>query len=267
MSENTCRITILGCGDSAGVPRIGGDWGACDPANPKNRRTRASVMVQSDTTTLVVDTGPDFCIQLTREGIQKVDAVLYTHAHSDHVAGMDDLKVLSAKAGGKIPIYTDAVTVKELQRRFGYLFEQKSEFYPAVVESRIFDESSMGQSQRIGDIDVIPFVQDHGQGNRSLGFRFGDVGYSTDMRGLDEAALSVLKGVRVWIADCADYSRGHGTLHATLPIVQQLNSVIGAPQVYLTHLKVFDDYERMSADLPTGYAPAYDGMLVDYVKK
>ena len=212
MSDNAHRITILGCGDSAGVPRIGGDWGACDPANSKNRRTRASIMVQSETTTLVIDTGPDFCAQLTREGIQKVNALLYTHAHSDHVAGMDDVKILSATAGGKIPVYADAITVKEVQRRFGYLFEQTSEFYPAVVEARVLAESSMGQSQRIGDIDVIPFVQDHGQGNRSLGFRFGDVGYSTDMRGLDEAALSVLKGVRVWIADCADYSRGHGTL-------------------------------------------------------
>jgi phosphoribosyl 1,2-cyclic phosphate phosphodiesterase len=257
------KITVLGCGDSAGVPRIGGDWGDCDPTDLRNRRTRPSLMVQSDTTTLVVDTGPDFGIQLTREHIKTIDGVLYTHAHSDHVAGMDELRILQGRSNGVLlPIYADHLTLDELKKRFGYMFEQISKFYPAVVDTHLFTENDFGKVHRAGDIDFIPFVQDHGQGNTSLGFRFGDVGYSTDMINLDDMALSVLKGVKTWIADCADFAHGHGTLHSTFPNVLRLNDIIGAQQVYLTHLKMFYDYTKMSQELPPGYAPAYDGLVI-----
>ncbi|MEK7802507.1 MAG: MBL fold metallo-hydrolase [Pseudomonadota bacterium] len=255
-------ITILGCGDSAGVPRIGGDWGNCDPHNSRNRRTRPSILVQSATTTIVVDTGPDFHQQLTRENIKTVDAVLYTHAHSDHVVGMDDLRILQGRNGKRIPIYLDALTHAELHSRFKYLFEEFSSYYPAVVDVNVIDETKMNQSIRIGDIDFIVFEQDHGQGLSSLGFRFGDIGYSTDMRDLNENALNVLKGIKTWVADCADYSHGTGALHSTLPNLQRLNDTIKAPQVYLTHLKMFFDYDAMCRNLPAGYLPAYDGLKI-----
>jgi phosphoribosyl 1,2-cyclic phosphate phosphodiesterase len=262
MGAGRLKITILGCGDSAGVPRIGGDWGNCDPSNLKNRRTRPSIMVQSKTTTLVIDTGPDFGFQLTRENVKKIDAVLYTHAHADHVTGIDDLRIIQGRVGNKIPIYLDSPTHQVLYERYQYIFKQTSNYYPAVVESNIFKESDFGSVLRIGDIDFIPFQQDHGQGNISLGFRFGDFGYSTDMRNLDDAAINVLRGIKNWIADCADYGHGQGTLHADFPTVQRLNGVIGAENVFLTHLKMFYDYDTLKAGLPSGYTPAYDGMVV-----
>ena len=262
MTSKNLKITILGCGDSAGVPRIGGDWGNCDPSNPKNRRTRPSIMVQSDTTTIIVDTGPDFGLQLTRENIQKIDAVLYTHDHADHVTGIDDLRIIQGRLGHKIPIYLDDQTYKVLSDRYRYIFKQSSPYYPEVVEPHIFKGSDFGSVCRTGDIDYIPFQQDHGQGNISLGFRFGDFGYSTDMRDLDDKALSTLKGVKTWIADCADYAHGHATLHADFPSVQRLNGIIGAEQVYLTHLKMFYDYQSMAKELPSLYEPAFDGLII-----
>lgn len=259
---NNLKITVLGCGDSAGVPRIGGDWGNCDASNPKNRRTRPSMMIQSSTTTIIVDTGPDFGLQLTRENIQKIDAVLYTHAHADHVTGIDDLRIIQGRVEHKIPIYCDELTHRVLSERYNYIFKQTSTYYPEVVEPHIFKPKDFGQVCQIGDIEYIPFQQDHGQRNISLGFRFGDFAYSTDMRDLDDKALSVLKGVKNWIADCADFAHGHGTLHADFPTVQKLNGVVGAEQVYLTHLKMFYDYNEMVSKLPDGYSPAFDGMKI-----
>ena len=219
-------------------------------------------MAHSATTRVVVDTGPDFNSQLTREKILTCDAVLYTHAHSDHVAGMDDLRIIQSRIGKRLPIYGDAPTLAELEQRFGYIFRQQSSFYPAVVDPHLLDASHWGKVLPIGDLDVIPFWQDHGQGVSSLGYRFGKVGYSTDMIDLDATALEALKGVEVWVADCADYAHGHGTLHSTLENVQRLNAIIKAPQVYLTHLKIFYDYKAMAAALPDGYTPAYDGLQI-----
>lgn len=264
MSQNL-KITFLGCGDSAGVPRIGGDWGDCDPSDPKNRRTRPSILVQSETTTLVVDTGPDFGLQLTRENIKTIDAIIYTHDHSDHVAGIDDIRILRGRMGKNMPIYLDARTYNSLYERYKYMFEQSSPFYPVTIDSTIWTDADFGKTQKIGDIEFIPFEQDHGQGNISLGFRFGDFGYSTDMRNLDDKALSILKGVKTWVADCADYAHGHGTLHADLPTVLRLNAEIGAEMVYLTHLKMFYDYNKMLAGLPKGYEPAYDGLVINAI--
>lgn len=217
-------------------------------------------MVQSPSTTLVVDTGPDFNVQLTRENVKIVDAILYTHSHSDHVTGMDDLRIIQGRSKKLIPVYLDDLTLTDLKNRFGYVFEQESAFYPAVVKPYIFSEADFGKVHTVGDIDFIPFQQDHGQGNISLGYRFGDIGYSTDMNSLDADAISVLKGIKIWIADCADYAHGHGTLHATLPDVLELNKKIGAEKVYLTHLKFFYDYQKMLSNLPIGYEPAYDGL-------
>lgn len=262
MTENTLKITFLGCGDSAGVPRIGGEWGNCDPSNPKNRRMRPSILVQSAATSIVVDTGPDFGLQLTRENLKRIDAVLYTHGHNDHVAGIDDLRILRARMDRNIPVYLDGRTYKELVERFRYMFEQNSPFYPVAVETLIWGEGDFGNPHKVGDIEFIPFEQDHGQGNISLGFRFGDFGYSTDMRNLDDRAVSILKGVKTWVADCADYAHGHGTLHADFATVQRLNAQIGAEKVYLTHLKIFYDYDKLLTELPAGYEPAYDGLVI-----
>ena len=259
------KITVLGCGDSAGVPRIGGDWGRCDPNNPKNRRTRPSIMVQSDTTTIVVDTGPDFGLQLTRENIKTIDGVLYTHDHSDHVSGIDDLRVIRGRMDKNMPVFMDDRTYTGLSRRVNYMFHQTSQFYPVTLDVNLLTEESFGQVHQIGDIEFIPFEQDHGHGNVSLGYRFGDFGYSTDMTNLDNKAIEILKGVKTWIADCADFGHGHGSLHADFPTVERLNAKIGAEKVYLTHLKMFYDYNEMARGLPNGYEPCYDGLKIEAI--
>ncbi|MDY0028488.1 MAG: MBL fold metallo-hydrolase [Pseudobdellovibrionaceae bacterium] len=265
MSEKNkdCIITILGCGDSAGVPRVGGDWGACDPLEPRNCRTRPSIAVSSRETTLVVDTGADFRHQMNREKILKVDGVLYTHGHSDHVNGADELRFIHMRDKSKrIPVYSDRTTFQELKLRFGYIFEQKNPYYPPVAEFHLLDDLEFGKPHSIGNIEYIPFLQDHGQGTRSLGFRFGDVAYSTDMAGLSDRAVDVLKGIKVWIVDCADYHRPDFIFHSNIPNLLRLREKIGVETLYLTHLRYDHDYQTLVRDCPVGLSPAYDGMKI-----
>lgn len=256
-------VTILGCGDGAGVPRVGNFWGKCDPLEPRNLRSRPSIAVQRGSTNVIVDTGVDFSHQLTRAQIQDISAVLYTHSHSDHVNGIDDLRFVAGRMKSLIPVYADQPTFDELFHRFRYIFEQISPYYPPVADFRCLDDAAFGTPHYVGDIEFIPFLQDHGQGVRSLGFRFGDVGYSTDMANLDERALSVLKGIKVWIADCADFhTPEHYLFHSNLPNVERLNNVIGADKVFLTHLRHLHDYASMIDLCPSGFAPAYDGLRI-----
>lgn len=258
----TGTLTILGCGDSGGVPRVGNNWGKCDPENPKNRRTRPCIAVQNKDTTVIVDSGVDFSSQLSREKIKTISAILYTHSHSDHVNGIDDLRYLYLKEKKRVALYADDFTYKELLPRFEYIFKQKSEFYPSVVEYNELKDEDFGTEHHIDDVTFVPFLQEHGPGVRSLGFRFGDVGYSTDMVNLDDAAIKTLQGVKVWIADCSDYHRTECIFHSNLETLQRLNAKIGADKVLFTHLRHLHDYETLKRECPEGYQPAYDGMKI-----
>lgn len=255
-------ITILGCGDSAGVPRAGGDWGGCNPDNPKNRRTRPSLLVQSITGNLVVDTGPDFHEQMTREKILDLSAVLYTHGHSDHINGMDDLRSYHRRSRKRLPVYADAPTRDELDQRFHYIFEQKSPYYPKVADLCLMDDNDFGLPHHAGDITFIPFLQKHGEHGRSIGYRFDKVGYSTDMSDLDEAAINVLQGIKVWIADGADFHRPERIVHSNLEILLHLNKKIGAEKVFLIHMGNALDYDFVGERCPDGFFPAYDGLKI-----
>ncbi len=255
-------LTILGCGDSAGVPRIGGDWGACDPMEPKNRRTRPSVAVQTKTTSIVVDTGVDFSAQLSRESISDLSAILYTHGHADHVNGMDDLRFVYLRHKKHLPVYADAQTFTEISHRFDYLFKQKSPYYPPVADHHLLIDENLGSPHHVGDISFIPFLQNHGQGTRSLGYRFGDIGYSTDMANLDDTAIETLRGIKVWVADCSDYHRPDFIFHSNIPNLQRLNEMIGAELVLLTHLRHQHDYQTLVRECPKGFSPAYDSMKI-----
>ena len=253
------ELTILGCGDSAGTPRIGNNWGKCDPAEPKNMRTRPSICVRSEGTTLVVDTGPDFRNQINRENIESVSAILYTHAHGDHVNGMDDLRPWFDRTKVQIPIYLMQETLDDLMFRFNYIFKQKSPLYPPIVETHVWNENQYGVSQQIGDIFFIPFLQDHGF-QKTLGFRFGDTAYSTDVIRLDKAAIDTLKGIKTWVVDGANLNWDTPVVHMNLQTILNINEMIGAEKIYLTHLKNDLDYKTMVDSLPPNIEPAYDGL-------
>jgi len=253
------RVTILGCGGSGGVPLIGGSWGDCDPANPRNRRLRASILVQQGDTTVVVDTTPDFRQQLLNAEVGRLDAVLYTHGHADHLHGIDDLRQVKYLTGEMVPIHADAGTLAEIRRRFAYVVEEKaneSGFYTPLAQPRIIDGRFT-----VGDLDVVPFEQDHGFSATTLGFRFGPVAYSTDLVGLPEAAFETLAGVELWIVDCLR-EKPHPT-HAHLQRTLDWIERVRPRRALLTHMNATLDYDRLLAKCPPGVAPAYDGLVVE----
>lgn len=257
------ELVILGSGCSSGTPRAGNDWGACDPHNPKNIRYRPSVWVKSNTTSIVVDTGPDFRFQCNREEIDQIDAVLYTHRHSDHVNGMDDLRPYFWRRGRtRLPLYMDKPTYQELIQRFSYIFESTDPLYPAIGEAKIWDSSDFDQTHKIGDIEFQIFAQDHSTMN-SCGFRFGRVAYSTDMIDIvSERAVEILRDVPVWIIDGANWKWNDDQMmcHPTLGQLKRLQDKICPQKIFLTHLKNDSDYQSLKEVLPEGMEPAYDGL-------
>ena len=255
------KMTMMGCGNSAGTPSIGNYWGNCDPHNPKNRRTRPSVLVEYGDQNLVIDTGADFKEQMNRFCVENLSAVLYTHTHSDHIAGIDDLRVFRLRNKEHVHIYGTPEAIEELERRYDYMFEQKAKIYPQVLESHTVTDEQFGHEMQVNGIPFIPFEQDHGT-CRSLGFRFGDIGYSTDMVDLPETSLNALKGIKTWIADAAGYKMESNMVHATLKELYALNERVGAEKVYITHLSPLMDYDRLMNELPDGYEPAYDGLCL-----
>ena len=256
------ELIILGCGGSSGVPAIGNYWGACNPDNPKNTRTRPSVAVVTETTTLIVDTGPDFREQYNREKLSGLDGVIYTHIHSDHTNGIDDIRTFQRRMKKQFPIYADKPTLDAMQHRFHYMFKTLANgFYPAVC---LPHELIYGETTQVGDVTFIPFRQDHGT-IVSVGLRFSRIGYSTDMKSLDEDAIEILKGIDTWIVDAAAYESCDNPVHTCIDCVIEMNGEIGAKDVYLTHLPPTMDYDIVTHRLPDGYKVAYDGLRFDLV--
>lgn len=258
-------MTILGCGGSGGTPLATGHWGKCDPQQPRNRRTRAAVAIRTTRTSVVIDCGPDFREQTLRCGIGNVDAVLFTHPHGDHANGIDDLRYAAIKQRAlgnesiRIPIYADDYTMNDLQSRFHYMFQESADgLYVPLVEPNLIKDY---ESITIGDILCQSFVQQHGHG-RSLGYRIGDVAYSTDVSGLDDKALDILKGIRVWVVDCGQYGADYTTVHANYTKVMAWNDVIKAEHLYLTHLTPRCDYDVINAETPDYVECAYDGLEI-----
>jgi phosphoribosyl 1,2-cyclic phosphate phosphodiesterase len=256
-------FTLLGCGNSAGTPTIGNHWGVCDPNEPRNRRSRSAAFISSGKTTLLIDAGPDLREQANREGITDVDAVLFTHSHSDHIAGVEELRTFRIRHKKLIPVYGNEFTLGELRQRYDYLFiERNGGIYPEVLAPDIIRDDQMNAEMVIGDISFVPFVQDHGT-CKSLGYRFRDLAYSTDMVDLDQQALESLSGVQTWIVDGAGYMMERNLVHATLAKVYELNEIVQAPKVYITHMPCFMDYRTLKQELPDGYEPAYDGLRLE----
>ncbi len=254
----SAEFILLGCSVSSGVPAIGNDWGVCDPSEPKNRRDRPCAVVRSDRTTLVIDTGPDFRAQMNHMDIDTIDAVLYTHEHSDHIQGIDELRVISGRMRKYIDIYGNRTTIENLQQRFDYMFRDIS-IYKRVLNPHIIKDSDYGSQMKLGDITFTPFHQDHGN-CICTGYRFGNIGYSADMLTMGQDSIETLKGIDIWIADGAGHHMEDHSTHAPLSRVYELNKEIGASKVYIVGLSKFMDYQELKKELPAGFEPAYDGL-------
>jgi phosphoribosyl 1,2-cyclic phosphate phosphodiesterase len=252
------KITILGCGPSTGVPAIGPDWGACDPNDPRNRRRRASLLIECRGKTVLIDTSPDMREQLLEVRIAHLDAVVMTHAHADHLHGLDDLRALNRLMKRSIPLYADAATMGEIESRFGYALGPVPAgeiFYKPTITPHTIDGPFIA-----GGLPIVPFVQNHGY-STTLGFRIGAFGYSTDVVELDDAAFAALAGIDLWIVDCLRYETHptHSDLAKTLSWIERLKP----RRAVLTHMDRQLDYRELAARLPPGVEPGQDGLVFE----
>jgi phosphoribosyl 1,2-cyclic phosphate phosphodiesterase len=252
------RITVLGCGTSSGVPMIGCDCAVCRSTNPRNRRRRCALLVDWQGQRILIDTGPDLRMQLLDAGVRAIDALIYTHAHADHVHGIDDLRALNNVMGRPIAAYAHRSVFDRIRSRFEYAF-QSNQGEQGFWRPELTPHEIDGPFQ-IGHAEVVPFVQRHGRGE-SWGFRFGPFAYSTDCDQLDEHAFGVLEGVEVWIAD-ALRDRPHPS-HAHLERTLAWIGRVQPRQAYLTHTNHEVDYDEWLARLPAGVEPAYDGLVIE----
>jgi phosphoribosyl 1,2-cyclic phosphate phosphodiesterase len=251
------NVRILGCGTSAGVPKIGNGWGQCDPSEPRNARLRSSILVESAGERMLVDCGPDLRQQLLAADVVRLDGVIITHAHGDHCHGVDELRPISQALGGPIPLHARDDVLEELKLRFAYAFEQ-SDFYRPIAEAR-----ELSEELRFGNVRVTFVDQPHG-GPTSLGLRFDEgsysVGYAIDFNELSDQMAALYQGLDVWIADCLR-RKPHPT-HMHLEGVLSAARDLGVGQLYLVHMGNSLDYRTLVAELPDWAAPAYDGLEI-----
>ncbi len=250
------EVTILGCGTSGGVPRIGNDWGACDPDEPKNRRRRCSILVKEKGTTVLIDTSPDIREQLLDADIGRLDGVVWTHEHADQCHGIDELRVLAIRNRERVNVWGDKKTLDILMRRFDYCFRKlEGNPYPAILAEHLISGPFT-----IGDINFLPFDQDHGS-ITSLGFRMGPIGYSNDLVNLDDRGFEILEGVDTWIVDAMRYTP-HPT-HVNLETALKWIDRLKPRRAILTNMHVDLDYQTLRRELPDGVEPGYDGMVIE----
>ncbi|WP_237151786.1 MBL fold metallo-hydrolase [Oryzibacter oryziterrae] len=266
MSGERLRVTILGCGSSPGVPRIGNDWGACDPNEPKNRRLRSSVMFErisgQGVTRVIVDTGPDFREQMLRAEVGVAHAVIYTHPHADHIHGIDELRQFVINGKHRVPIYADAATLDRLKQAFGYCFETPtgSAYPPIVRENLVTPGKAFTVDGPGGPMEILPYAQVHGD-IISIGYRVGDVAYSSDINALPDETVPLIEGVGMFIVDALRYTPhpSHFSVDEAIAAARR----IGARQTILTHMHIDLDYATLKGRLPADVEPAYDGLYVE----
>ena len=255
------KVTILGCGGATGTPAVGLGWGNLDSKNPKNSRLRSSILVENGNTSILVDTSPDLRLQLLNADVKRLDAVLYTHYHADHLHGIDDLRQINRSMNAAIDMYADADTVDSIKQRFGYVLEPlaadvKTHFKPTLNPHTLKD----GDSLTIGDVDIDVFVQDHGY-CKTMGFRFGPIAYSTDVVNMPDDAFKILDGVDTWIIG-ALIDRPHPT-HAHVDKALNWLKRVRPRRGVLTHMGFSFDYEVLKSKLPEHVEPAFDGMILE----
>ena len=262
----TLRFTILGCGSSGGVPRVAQGWGACDPANPKNRRRRCSMLVErpgpGGVTAVLIDTSPDLREQLLDAGVKRLDGVLMSHSHADHTHGIDDLRPLWVAMRRRLAIHMDESTSLVVRKAFSYIFQSPdgSSYPPIATELRLEPGKLCRIDGEGGAVEATPFELDHGDIS-ALGFRFGNVAYTPDLKRIPEASRPFLEGLDLWIVD-ALRDRPHPT-HFSLDDALSSIETMRPRRAILTNLHNDLDYETLRAKLPAHVTPAYDGMRVE----
>lgn len=261
------RFTILGCGSSMGVPRVGLGWGACDPNNPKNARRRSSLLVErtgadGGVTRVLVDCSPDLRMQLIEAGVEHLDGVLMTHAHADHVHGIDDLRGLFVRSRRRVDIYMDETTGAEVRLRFGYCLESPpgSDYPPIARERRLTVGREIVIDGPGGPITALPVRQFHGD-IETVGYRFGRVAYSADLKAIPDETAAALEGLDVWMVDALRYAvhSSHLSVDEALALIERLKPL----RAMLINLHCDLDYEELRGRLPAGVEPAYDGLTIE----
>lgn len=242
---------------------VGGVWGECDPAEPRNRRRRASILVEIGPVALLIDSSPDCRAQLLDAGIDRLDAVIYTHAHADHSHGIDDLRWINFAMHAPLPAYADADTLKVLGDRFPYVFtplRPPSAGQPVRYYKPVLIPHEISGPFEVAGVTVTPFEQDHGF-SKTLGFRIGDFAYSTDVVALDEAAFAALEGIDTWVVDA--FRRTPHPTHAHLELTLSWIDRIRPRRAALCHMGTDMDYRTLCAELPKGVEPAFDGLVLE----
>lgn len=253
------KVTILGCGSSNGVPSVGLGWGNCDPKNPKNRRLRSSILIEEAGKKILVDVTPDFREQALRHDINHIDAILFTHAHADHVHGIDDVRWINVVMGQPINIYASAQTISEIDHRFAYVFTPLPDGVEFFFKPVLIPHVISGPFEAAG-VPITVFSQDHGY-CETLGFKIGKFAYSTDVVDFPESSKEHLYDLDVWVVDCLRH-KPHNT-HAHVEKLLEWVKEFKPKQVYMTHMSILFDYAAAMADTPDNVEPAYDGLVID----
>jgi phosphoribosyl 1,2-cyclic phosphate phosphodiesterase len=260
------KATILGCGSSGGVPRVGGDWGACDPLNSKNRRRRCSLLLQHSQddaqTSVLIDTSPDMREQMLSADVTQLDAVWYTHEHADHTHGIDELRGYFLKQRKRIPVWADSTTTGMLMTRFAYcVVKAPGSDYPPILELQALKAGhAITAHGRGGSISALPFIVEHGNID-ALGFRIGNLAYTPDLNNVPAESLEALLGLDCWIVDALRYTphSSHLSLSETLDWIGRLQP----RRAILTNMHVDLDYDTLKSTLPDHIEPAFDGMVIE----
>ncbi|MGH1464766.1 MAG: MBL fold metallo-hydrolase [Cognatishimia sp.] len=262
---DTFTFTILGCGSSGGVPRLGGIWGACDPTNPKNARTRCSLLIERENengkTTVLIDTSPDMRQQLLRENVGALDGVVYTHAHADHVHGIDDLRMIVFNMHARVPVWADGATQDALLSRFAYAFVQpEGSPYPPILDLRTI-QSDISISGAGGEIVLKPIEVRHGSID-ALGFRVNDIMYLPDVSEIPDHIWPELAGLKCWILDAL--RRTPHPTHAHLERSLEWIMRAAPEKAVLTNMHIDLDYQELADETPEHIQPAYDGLRLSF---
>ncbi len=255
------QLTVLGSGTSFGVPVIGCDCAVCASDDPKDRRSRTAALFDVEGVRLLVDTPPELRLQLVGAGVSGIDAVLFTHEHADHVAGIDDLRAFSVR-GGRLDVFGPDATLRELRRRFAYIFDDGIEPVPGTSKPNLHAVSVQPyEAFRVGQVAVLPIAVDHG-GSEVFAYRVGAAAYVTDAKIVSEAAVAALRGVEVLVLNGL-FERPHPT-HLSIPEAVDVARQVGARRTLLTHLTHRHAHRDLAARLPEGIEPAYDGLSVRF---